>query len=379
MKILFIEFFLPHLLKDSDFPAGGWTNELRSWLEGLRQCDCKIGVLTWKGAGEYVGKEVGFDLIETYKPKTGIKFLRYFYVYLPALMKAAKEFAPDVIIQSSSGLETGMMGYIANSLHIPFVHRVASDRDADDRIYKTTIPFYAKLGYRYGLRQTTATICQNQYQHDSLKERYPEKQHYILHNPFTALQQLPIIKERVEKQYIAWVGIFKYEKNLPLLYAVARKLPDIQFKVAGMRSDHTDSACEAALAKLKILKNVELVGFVKRNNMFDFLNDALLLLSTSHYEGFSNVLLEAMAVGTPVAVPNRIDPDSIIALHQLGQVSEKDELLPKHVQQIVDLPPEQYHALACRCREYVAKKHDPVTKASAMLTILQELQSRYHA
>lgn len=379
MKILFIDFFLPYLINDNDFPVGGTTNQLVAWLKGFSVTNNEVGVLTWKGARNYIGKEVDFNLIETYKPKTGIKFIRYFYVYLPALMRATKEFNPDVIIQSPSGIDTGIMGYIANRLHIPFVHRVANDRDTDKRINKAAVPLYAKLGYRYGLRQTTATICQNQYQRNSLRNKYPEKQHYILHNPFCALHRLPLSKKHGEKSYIAWVGIFKSQKNLPLLYAIACELPEILFKVAGMRFDQTDSVCEDALAKLETLKNVELVGFVKRHKMFEFLNNAFALLSTSFFEGFSNVLLEAMAVSTPVILPDRIDPDGIIARHQLGQVSTRDEQLPVLIQEIVDMPPDQYDILSCRCRDYVKKNHDPVTKAAEMLTILQEVTSGYHA
>jgi hypothetical protein len=163
MRVLFIEFYLPYLLKDAQFPAGGWTNELNVWLKGLKECDCEVGVLTWSGAVEYVGrdKNYSFDLLETYKPRTGIKFLRYFYVYIPALLRATRAYHPDIIVQSSSGIETGIMAFVAKKLKIPFVHRVASDRDADDRIYQASIPFYAKSAFRYGLKNSTATICQN--------------------------------------------------------------------------------------------------------------------------------------------------------------------------------------------------------------------------
>ena len=50
MKILFVDFTLPYLLKDSEYPVGGWAVELNTWLKGLSANNIHAGVLSWKGA-----------------------------------------------------------------------------------------------------------------------------------------------------------------------------------------------------------------------------------------------------------------------------------------------------------------------------------------
>ena len=79
MKILFIDFTLPYLLKDSEYPVGGWAVELRNWLKGLAETKAQVGVLTWKGANKYVDNSFDFDLIETYDPAKGLKILKTGY------------------------------------------------------------------------------------------------------------------------------------------------------------------------------------------------------------------------------------------------------------------------------------------------------------
>ena len=49
-----------------------------------------------------------------------------------------------------------------------------------------------------------------------------------------------------------------------------------------------------------------------------------MLLCTSDFEGFSNVFLEALAVGTPVVTRRHVDPDLIVLRHTLGASAEDE-------------------------------------------------------
>ena len=50
LKILYLDFAIPYLLKDSDNVSGGAAAEWLSWIEGIKTTGNKIGILTWKGA-----------------------------------------------------------------------------------------------------------------------------------------------------------------------------------------------------------------------------------------------------------------------------------------------------------------------------------------
>ena len=90
------------------------------------------------------------------------------------MLRAAREFRPDVIIQACCGLNTGIMGFIANRLSVPFIYRVANDMDVDER-YKERLLVYEQLAYRNGLHKSQAILCQNQYQHDHLQQWFPKQ------------------------------------------------------------------------------------------------------------------------------------------------------------------------------------------------------------
>lgn len=69
MRILSIDFYIPYLLKDENYPIGGWAIELTTWLRALDNAGHEAAVLTWKGALTHVGSNPPITLIETYDPK----------------------------------------------------------------------------------------------------------------------------------------------------------------------------------------------------------------------------------------------------------------------------------------------------------------------
>ena len=371
MKILFIDFTLPYLLKDSSHPIGGWAVQLNAWINGLRTNGHQVGVLTWKGTGSFVNKKLDFDLIETYDPNRGIKILKYFYNYIPALYKGAAEYGPDVIIQACAGLNTGIMAFIADRLNIPFIYRVANDMGVDYR-YKDRLRKYEQIVYRYGLRKADIILCQNRYQYNNLKEKFPKKPLHILHNPFLKYSDVKI-NPNEERKYIAWLGVFQKQKNLPLLYDIARKCPGTTFKIAGMPGKSMDSDTERALASLKKLSNVVFVGYLPRKQVPLFLSKAVTLLNTSHYEGFSNTFLEAFSVGTPVIAPERVDPDDIIADNKLGISVKNDSDFPEFIKNLFG-DKNRFNETKKRCREYVYKNHDPKMLAERLIKVISEVK-----
>ena len=372
MKILFLDFTLPYLIKDSNYPVGGWAVELQTWLQGLKQTKVKTGVLTWKGASEYVGDSKDVRLLDTYNPRQGIKILKYFYLYIPAMLRAAREFRPDVIIQACCGLNTGIMAFIANRLSVPFIYRVANDMDVDER-YKERLLVYEQLAYRNGLHRSQAILCQNQYQHDHLQQWFPNKPLHILHNPFDIGRDLPQVKIKKEKKYIAWLGVFSKQKNMTLLRQITSKMPDVRFYIAGMESNTMDPETRRAIDQLKKLANVHFVGYVQRKNVLEFLSGAIALVSTSHYEGFSNTFLEALVSGTPVIAPRRVDPDLIITNNKLGLTSEQDELLFQLIEKMWNMEEHKYATMAKQCRNFVLTHHDPTVKAKELIRIIEPI------
>jgi glycosyltransferase involved in cell wall biosynthesis len=372
VRILSIEFSIPYLLTDENYPIGGWAIELSIWLRALECAGHEAAILTWQGALAHVGSGQQIKLIETYDPAQGVRVAKWFYSYIPKLLAAARAYRPDIIIQGARGLQTGIMAFVADQLRIPFVYRVVSDADVDER-YKIDLRHYEWLSYSWARHRTAGFLCQNQYQRDQLVALFPGKPVRVVHNPIVVAEDAATPLPRAERGYVAWLGVFRYPKNLPLLLRIAKELPAVKFRVAGMLSRGPDQSTVDAVNGLHHLPNVEMVGYVRRADIQAFLSEAAMLLCTSHYEGFSNVFLEALAVGTPVVTRRPVDPDLIVLRHALGASAEDELELSKSVRAIWDMDANQYNALAGRCQIYVKVNHSPMVKARELIAALTPL------
>ncbi|HEY5048126.1 MAG TPA: glycosyltransferase family 4 protein [Rhizomicrobium sp.] len=373
MKMLFVDFTLPQLLKDAEFPAGGWAVQLRQLLMGLAETGHCCGVLTWKGANAYVGPQSICDLIETYDPKRAIRRLRLLHAVLPSYFPAARAYRPDIVVQSCAGVDTGIMALIAQSLRVPFVHRIANDRDTDGR-YALELGLRDRIGFHYGLRRSRFLICQNSYQLGNIAKRYPDKPSSVIHNAIQIPASAPALRPRSDRSYVAWLGGFARRKNLPLLFEVARELPEIEFRIAGALTQEAKHAPTLlALDRLKELGNVKFVGYLKRKAVLDFLNGAIALLSTSDFEGFSNTFLESFVTGTPVVLRSIVDPDSIVEKNGLGLVARDGTDLMRGVREICAMEADRHEALGRHCRQYVESHHTPIAAVRKLVSLLEPL------
>lgn len=104
------------------------------------------------------------------------------------------------------------------------------------------------------------------------------------------------VSARDSAPYIAYVGRLSHEKGVDLLFGAARLLPGVHFRVAGAAS------CDISLGEVP--PNVELVGFLDREQLARFYGGALaMVLSSRCWEGFPLSVTEAMSYARAVVVP----------------------------------------------------------------------------
>lgn len=125
--------------------------------------------------------------------------------------------------------------------------------------------------------------------------------------------------------YVAYVGRLSEEKGYDLLVDVARRHPEIEFRLAGALRD----GCEE-----NVPRNVRLLGHLSKDDLGAFLRDACLVALPSRcYEGFPMTILEAAAYGKPVVGPDHggfteiigHGDDAIGRLFRPGDVSDLEE------------------------------------------------------
>ncbi len=100
-------------------------------------------------------------------------------------------------------------------------------------------------------------------------------------------------KKTEKEPFVFFAGRLAKQKGLKYLMLAARELPDIKFKLTG-------KGRESKALKEMAPKNVEFLGWIDREEMFDYYSKALVFCLPSIGEGFGLVLAEAMASGCAI-------------------------------------------------------------------------------
>ncbi len=146
-------------------------------------------------------------------------------------------------------------------------------------------------------------ICQNEY-----SKKYFLKHHFriplpVLPNPLN-FQDIPVARGLLKKREIVTVGRLSPQKNHILLIEafkdIAQDYPQYVLKIYGVGP--MEAVLKKRIALLGLTDRVFLMG-AKKRVMFDVQKSDFFVLS-SDFEGFPNVLIEAMASGLPVISSN---------------------------------------------------------------------------
>ncbi|MGY6275975.1 glycosyltransferase family 4 protein [Methylomonas sp. MgM2] len=372
MKIAFIDFRIPEIIRNENTAIGGWPVELLNWITGLELNYIDIYLLTDEQSANEK-HSTSFKMVGAYDQKyKGIKYIKYIYYIMPKLFFCIKRLKPDIFIQGCASLDTGLISLICKLLNVPFLYRVVSDLDVEEQ--NRSLKRYELVSFHLGLKFACGYICQNQYQYDTLSKRYPSKPNLKLYNPFFCKTNIEPNNKQA-RSYIAWVGNFRWQKNLPLLYFLASSIEHVRFKVAGAPNARMDKNTQLAYDKLTKLQNVEFVGHINNSNILDFLNSAIALVNTSEVEGFSNTFLEAFSVGTPVITREKVDPDQIIKNNNLGFSGRSDSDLITAITEFWEMPSEAYRVISQNCFDYVRIKHDPKILSNELISFISKIKN----
>lgn len=371
-RFLFYDDRIVDIFKSTESPSGGAAVQAFAWIHGLTRSGQDIYILTRAAQPSSIKKEYQhYKLLPLYDETKGIRWLRWVYYRLPYVFRSIKAVKPDYLYQGVPGWPTFLIGIICRYLRIKFIVRISNDYLLDERFLRN----YSRLHYYLvglGLKSAYCILCQNSYQYGLVKSRYPAKPVLKVPNPILTEPMASGVSAK-ERSFIAWVGLFQYQKNLPLLYHIASLLKQEEFYIAGKALANIDEETHLHLEKLKQLPNVKFAGFLDRNQILPFLAQAKFLLNTSHYEGFSNTFLEAMKVGTPILTTDKVNPDNIISAHNLGIVYNDPHDLNAKVNA---LSPAAYASMSGNSQEYVLKNHDCEMLAYRLLDFLNVATKR---
>lgn len=233
-----------------------------------------------------------------------------------SLARIVRQRRPDVVLATLRMNTTAAAARLTFPRRTALICRVANNisgdlsqqRRASNQIKTRAIA----LSYRTMLLLADLIIAQSSSMRDDIERTYGRR----IAAKVTSMPN-PVDADRIEGRaavgldpmptlgspQLVSVGRLGYQKGYDLLLAAFARLradlPDARLWLVGEGPDR--EALEAQATDLGIRSAVDLVGFV--DNPAPYVAAADLYVCSSRYEGFSNALAEALALGTPAVAP----------------------------------------------------------------------------
>ena len=165
--------------------------------------------------------------------------------------------------------------------------------------------------YKRVYKNYNRVICQSDYMRDDLIKNYdfPKYKTVVINNPLDTknidkLSKEPILEHIfTDKIKLISVGQLRYEKRQDLLLKAFAKL-DSRYSLTIIGDGVKREELEKLALSLNIKDRVLFLGYQK--NPYKYIKASNILVLTSEYEGFPNVVLEANFCGIPVVSFNSI-------------------------------------------------------------------------
>ncbi|MBU9723082.1 MULTISPECIES: glycosyltransferase [Bacillaceae] len=256
------------------------------------------------------------------------------------LIKSINKSNPDIIMSTLSNLNLAIL-FIK-----PFLRRktkiIVRQSNTLNKIFEQ-YPYWKKciykLSYSYLYRKADKIIVQSEGMKEDLLIMFPSLKDKVIRipNPID-LNEISVKLESVRKtstEYndgcktikIVAVGRLTYQKGFDTLLKAFKQLkknkPNIQLSIVG--EGPLKGELKELTSKLDIMEDVDFKGFV--NNPYEVIYNSDIFVLPSRYEGFPNILLEALACETKiVATDCKSGPREILGANKYGTLVKVDDV-----------------------------------------------------
>ena len=214
-----------------------------------------------------------------------------------------------------------------------FCYQVANDSNIEPGHLAEMNPFLRR-SYLAAIRSADAVCALTPYQRDLLAD-----EHAIDATVVPCGYELPPeadLVDHADRDRVLWVGRMNEDQKKPMRFLdLAAALPDREFVMVGPRDNDDPDYYDRVERRAATLPNVAFEGFVPPDEIHEQFRHAAVLVSTSDYEGFGNVFLEAWRYATPV-VSLHYTLHGVIDTEPVGVHAGSTDALPDAVDALLD-------------------------------------------
>ncbi len=270
------------------------------------------------GQGPY--EEVdGIKVFGTFKKSAGLPVLRFFYPRLTALWRALRKADAQLYYTRTASFLPGALRVFCQNTAKKYCFAGALDAD----FLPEQLPINTardKWLYRYGLRRADLVTVQSENQQRLVRENFDVDAH-VLKNFLPAVTK----DSAATRDIVLWVATIRNRKKPLRFVELARQCPQQQFVMIGAQLDTQAELYRQVEEQSAEIPNLEFLGFRPFEEVETYFARAKVFVNTSTQEGFPNTFLQAWRRGVPVV--SFLDPDGVIAAHDLGHVVTNTEQL----------------------------------------------------
>lgn len=349
--------------------AGGAEVLVVLLARGLAQRGYDVSLVTGDFGQQAEMHVDGITVLRSFKPFTGLPILRFFHPRLSLSIGALWRADADVYYVIGSGMAAGIVHDVARLRRAGYVLHAMSDYDVGRDLSNYSVR--DRWWYRRALRDADVLLAQTEYQQRMFRQNYGASSH-VLPN---VLALPDTITDAGQDGHVMWLGTYKAVKRPEWYTRLARRLPQYRFVMTGVVPPPplTCEQWDAAQVVARECPNLEVRGFQPNDELQRLMRGASLVVHTSPQEGFSNVMLEAWALGVPTV--SSVNPDGLITRLGLGGIATDPEHLVEAVVALMQDPAARREAGA-RARRYVERHHAPDVVFGTLTRLLDPLVAR---
>lgn len=303
--------------------GGGVERVVLNLTNGFLKSGHEVHLILLKNIITYnLPSEVHLHVVELSSLLSKISVVRKLY-QAKLIKNILKKHSIDLVISNFTDFfGMSLVDCIGYDNTITIVHNVQSKRrfkrhNNGNTLFKKYKEYKVKKSF-----DSKNLVCVSKGVEDDLMQKFQIKPKKIttIYNPFDfddiKMQSFQECKDIPKDEYIIHVGRFELNHKRQDLLLLAYKRLEIDVKLVLVGDGQDRKKIEKMIEDLGLQDKVILAGFQK--NPYPWIKNAKLFVFSSDYEGFGMVLVEALALDTPVVSTNCISGPSEILTEQLA-------------------------------------------------------------